>query len=364
MGAYQNQEQIRACFQVAYPGFHLDVDLILPGQGVTALFGPSGSGKTTVLRCVAGLERAAGRLEINGALWQDDRAGVFVPTHRRPLGYVFQDANLFPHLNVRRNLEFGMQRVPVAERKVAWELALELLGIGHLLERLPERLSGGERQRVGIARALLTSPALLLMDEPLAALDHARKQEILPYLERLHAELVIPVLYVSHQPEEVARLADHLVLMEEGKVTAQGALTELLARPDLPLARQEGGGAVVHAWVAAHDTAWNLLRLEFEGGAIFLAERDLPVGRRVRLQIQARDVSLAVDGDTASSIMNRLQATVLSLASAAHPAHVLVSLDAAGTRLLARVTRKSADQLDLVPGRRVWAQIKAVALLD
>lgn len=356
--------QILARFGVQFPEFALDVDLALPGRGVTALFGASGSGKTTLLRCVAGLERAAGRLEINGDVWQDDAAGLFLPTHKRPLGYVFQDANLFPHLNVRRNLEFGWKRVAESHRRVAWDAVLELLGIGHLLDRLPARLSGGERQRVGIARALLTSPSLLLMDEPLAALDHARKQEILPYLERLHSELVIPVLYVSHQPEEVARLADHLVLLEQGRVVAVGPLTELLARPDLPLAQQDDAGAVIHATVGAHDQTWDLTRLDFAGGAIQLARRDLAVGRQVRLKIHARDVSLALDADSASTIMNRLAATVQSLSPAAHPAHVLVGLDVAGTPLLARITRKSADQLGLALGSPVWAQIKAVALLD
>ncbi len=190
----------------ALADFLLEADLTLPGRGVTALFGPSGSGKTTLLRCVAGLARAAGRVEINGECWQDDALRLFLPTHRRALGYVFQEASLFAHLSVRANLEFGLKRIPAAERKVGWDAALELLGIGHLLERGTQALSGGERQRVAIARALLTSPRLLLMDEPLAALDAKRKQEILPYLERLHDELAIPVLYVSHSPDEVAHV--------------------------------------------------------------------------------------------------------------------------------------------------------------
>ncbi|MDD2873156.1 MAG: molybdenum ABC transporter ATP-binding protein, partial [Azoarcus sp.] len=218
---------IQARFRLDYSAFALDVDLQLPGRGVTALFGHSGSGKTTCLRCVAGLERAPqGRLIVNGEHWQDTDAGIFVPTHERAIGYVFQEASLFPHLSVRRNLEFGMKRVAAATRRVAWDQAVELLGIGHLLDRMPERLSGGERQRVGMARALLTSPRLLLMDEPLAALDIRLKNEILPYLERLHDELDMPVLYVSHSPDEVARLADHVVLLDQGKVVAQGGLVE------------------------------------------------------------------------------------------------------------------------------------------
>ena len=217
---------IRARFKLDYSGFSLDVDLDLPGRGVTALFGHSGSGKTTLLRAIAGLEHApGGTLSVNGDVWQD--AATFRPTHRRPLGYVFQEASLFPHLDVRANLEFGQKRVPQAQRRVSLDQAVALLNIGHLLGRKPARLSGGERQRVGIARALATSPRLLLMDEPLAALDFALKQEILPYLERLHDELDIPVLYVSHAPDEVARLADHIVVMEGGRAVAAGVTERL-----------------------------------------------------------------------------------------------------------------------------------------
>ncbi|EKM96639.1 molybdenum transport protein ModC [Stutzerimonas degradans] len=260
-------QAIRACLRVDYADFRLDVDLALPGRGVTALFGHSGSGKTTLLRCVAGLERGArGQLEINGECWQDSTRGLFVPPHRRAIGYVFQDANLFAHLSVRRNLQFGMKRVAAAERRVAWDQAVDLLGIGHLLERMPGRLSGGERQRVGMARALLTSPRLLLMDEPLAALDLKRKHEILPYLERLHDELDIPVLYVSHSPDEVARLADHLVLLDQGRAIAQGELRETLARLDLPTAFSDDAGVVVEGEIAGHDPAYHLTRLVFPGG--------------------------------------------------------------------------------------------------
>ena len=222
---------LTARFELSHPGFTLDVDLALPGSGVTALFGPSGSGKTSCLRCVAGLEPAArGRLVVAGETWQDSDRGLFLPPHRRALGYVFQDANLFEHLDVRRNLLFGWKRVAPAARRLALEQVVELLGIEGLLARMPARLSGGERQRVGIARALLTSPRLLLMDEPLAALDAERKAEILPYLERLTGELALPILYVSHAPDEVARLADHLVLLEQGwQVLALDAEPEALS---------------------------------------------------------------------------------------------------------------------------------------
>jgi molybdate transport system ATP-binding protein len=344
--------------------FALDVDLRLPGRGVTALFGPSGSGKTTLLRCVAGLARAAGRVAINGDCWQDDGGGVFLPTHKRPLGYVFQEASLFAHLSVRANLEFGLKRIAAAERRVEWQAALELLGIGHLLERDTGTLSGGERQRVAIARALLTSPHLLLMDEPLAALDARRKQEILPYLDRLHDELAIPVLYVSHSLDEVARLADHLVLIDQGRVVAAGPTAELMARLDLPLARDEDAAVIVETTVAGHDDDYQLTHLALPGGIIQVTRKPLPAGARARLKIHARDVSIALSGDHRSSILNRLPARVCGFGETANPAQCLVRLDAAGTSLLARITRLSKEQLGLADGMEVVAQIKSVALLD
>ena len=355
---------IEARFAVDYAGFRLDVDLRLPGRGVTALFGHSGSGKTTLLRCVAGLEPAArGRLVVNGECWQDDARGIQVPTHRRALGYVFQEASLFPHLSVRRNLEFGLRRIPAAARRVQLEHAVALLGIEALLERMPDRLSGGERQRVGMARALLTSPRILLMDEPLAALDHKRKQEILPYLERLHDELDIPVLYVSHSPDEVVRLADHVVMLGDGRVMAAGELHATMARLDLPTAFTEDAGVVIDGTVAAHDDHYHLTRLDFPGGAVWVQRQAVELGRRLRFRIHARDVSLADHQVEGTSIQNLLPATVTEVVGADSPAHVLVGLDAGGTALIARITRRAAEQLVLRPGRRMWAQIKSVALL-
>ncbi|MCX9154678.1 molybdenum ABC transporter ATP-binding protein [Niveibacterium sp. 24ML] len=349
----------------AYPGFSFDVDLALPGKGVTVLFGHSGSGKTTALRCVAGLERASQAfLSINGEVWQDDAAGRFIPPWQRPIGYVFQEASLFAHLDVRRNLVYGMRRTAGGVDAAEVDRIVALLGIGHLLDRAPDRLSGGERQRVAIARALLTRPRLLLMDEPLSALDTARKQEILPYLERLHDALEIPLLYVTHQIEEAARLADHLVLLEQGKVLASAPLSEALARLDLPLAREHEAGVVISAEVASHEAEWHLTHLRFAGGNISVSHRPLEVGRAVRVRILARDVSIALSGDHASSIQNRFACTVTSIAPADDPAQCLVGLDAAGTRLFARVTRRAVSQLDLAPARWVWAQVKAVALLE
>jgi molybdate transport system ATP-binding protein len=353
-----------ARFRLAWPGFDLDVDLDLPGRGVTALFGPSGSGKTTCLRAVAGLERGArGRLEVNGETWQDDSAGIFLPTHRRALGYVFQDAALFPHLSVRGNLDYGRRRVPEGERRVSPGAAIELLGIGALLDRLPENLSGGEKSRVAVARALLTSPRLLLMDEPLAALDHARKQEILPYLEALRDELEIPILYVSHAPDEVARLADHLVVLQGGRALASGPLGETLARLDLPIRLGEDAGAVIDAVIAGRDEAWHLIRVEFPGGALWARDNGQPAGRRTRVRILARDVSLALGETPGDSILNTLPARVAAVADDSHPALALVRLDAAGTPLIARVTKRSLAALGVREGLEVRARIKAVALI-
>jgi len=350
----------------AYAGFSLDVDLNLPGRGVTALYGHSGSGKTTCLRCIAGLERAEhGFVQINDEVWQDSDNGIFVPPHKRALGYVFQEASLFPHLSVLANLQFGLNRITRSQRRVDMAQATELLGIGHLLERHPQHLSGGERQRVGIARALLTSPKLLLMDEPLAALDSQRKREILPYLQRLHDELEIPLLYVSHAQDEVARLADHLVLLSEGKALASGPIGETLARLDLPMAMGDDAGVIIEGQVSAYDAQYQLLSLQLPATemSIRVTHAPMQVGQTLRCKVHARDISLSLQNSEFSSILNRLPVTVVSEQSADNAAHVLIRLDAGGTPLVARITRYSRDQLGVHPGQHLWAQIKAVAVL-
>ncbi len=353
---------LRARFRLAWPGFTLDVDLGLPGQGVTALFGHSGSGKTTLLRCVAGLERAPdGLLRVAGETWQDGTR--WLPTHRRPIGYVFQEASLFPHLSVLGNLRYGMRRAGGAPAS-ALDHVIDLLGIGHLLSRRPDRLSGGERSRVAIARALAVNPRLLLLDEPLAALDHARKQEILPYLERLRDELSIPMLYVSHVPDEVARLADHLVVMREGRVLASGPLAETLVRLDLPFRLGGDTGAVLAAEVGAIDAQWHLARVDFAGGSLLVRDHGIAVGRRVRVRVLARDVSLAAAHPGPSSIQNVLKGRIEVVADDEHPGLILVRVRLGQTALLASLTRRAAAALEIVPGRDVWVQVKTVALLD
>ena len=355
---------LRVRLRVDRGAFQLDVDLDLPLRGISALFGHSGSGKTTVLRAIAGLERAPGGVVALGdEVWQDDARGVFVPVHRRAIGYVFQEASLFPHLSVRANLEFGRKRVPVHERRFALEPVTALLGIENLLERRPDGLSGGERQRVAIARALLASPRLLLMDEPLAALDLRRKLEILPYLERMHEELAIPIVYVSHAPDEVARLADHLVLLDDGKAVASGPLSETLARVDLPPSFADDAGVVLDTILAGHEED-ALSRLEFAGGALFVGRRREAVGTRLRCRIHARDVSLALDRPQGTSIVNRLPAVVTAVAATDTPGHVLVQLRMGESPLLARITERSRRELGIAPGLRLWVQIKGVALLS
>lgn len=355
---------IEARLQLARADFTLDVDLKLPGHGVTALFGPSGCGKTTCLRSLAGLERARGRVTVNQKIWQDDQSKQWLPTHQRALGYVFQEASLFAHLSVQKNIAYGLKRTPVERRQVSKERAVELLGIGHLLERMPATLSGGERQRVAIARALATSPEVLLMDEPLAALDAQRKAEVLPYLEQLQRQLQIPIVYVSHSMDEVARLAQHMVLLNAGRVLAQGSVTELLSNLDLPLAHGDVASSVVHATVQSHDAADHLSTLIFDGGQLQLVmARPRQVDSQVQLRVQARDVSLSLHRPEASSILNILPMQVLGLREDG-PGQTMVSLQAGNTRLLARITQHSARALALQAGMQVYAQIKGMALLD
>jgi molybdate transport system ATP-binding protein len=355
---------IQARFKLNWPGFTLDVDLDLPKRGVTAIFGHSGSGKTTLLRCIAGLERSPqGHLKVLGEVWQDDSTrATWLPTYKRPLGYVFQEASLFPHLTVMGNLRYGMRRTSNAQQS-SLDQAIELLGISHLLERKPDRLSGGERSRIGIARALAIKPRLLLMDEPLAALDLKRKQEILPYLERLHRELDIPVLYVSHAPDEVARLADHIVVMEAGCAVAAGPLTDTLARLDLPIQLGEDVGVVLDAVVTEHDAQWHLTRVEFAGGSLWVRDGGHPVGEAVRVRILARDVSITLAPDIGTSIQNCLSATVDQMAQDHHPALSLLRVKVGTSSVLARLTQRSAAHLGLQPGMAVWVQIKAVVLV-
>ena len=341
--------------------FALDVDLAMPGRGVTALVGPSGSGKTTLLRVIAGLERnVEGQLSFKGQSWQG--SGVWVPPHLRRLGYVFQEASLFPHLTVLGNLRYGLTRAPATD-VAALDRAIALLGISQLLDRRPDGLSGGERQRVAIARALAASPRLLLMDEPLAALDLERKQEILPYLKRLHDELDIPMIYVTHSPEEMARLADHIIVLDSGRVVTNGPLRETLARLDLPIRLGEDRGVVFNATVGVADNEWHLARLDFDGGVLWTPDGGAPAGASVRVRVLARDVSLAREQPQHTSIQNVLPGRIDGIADDAHPGLALVRVLVGETAFLARLTRRSANDLEVGVGQDVWLQVKSVALM-
>lgn len=352
---------IRARFSVQRRDFSLDLEFQAPGRGVTAIFGPSGCGKTTLLRHIAGLEYCVdAELEVNGSCWQ--RPGHFVPVHQRALGYVFQEPSLFAHLSVIGNLRYAIKR----RRGVGLDFdeVVELLGIEHLLARHSAQLSGGERQRIAIARALLAAPSMLLMDEPLAALDLASRQQILPLLERLHQRLDIPVLYVSHAPDEVARLADHLLLLERGRLVAQGPLNETLARMDSPLSQRDEAFTVLNCQVAKADSEHHLSELRLGQHAIYIPRSHCVEGDAVRLRIQARDVSINLEHAQHSSILNILPATVLDMSPPTAQGQRLLRLAIAEQTVLARVSELSRERLGLVVGMPVFAQIKAMALLS
>ncbi|MGJ4930055.1 molybdenum ABC transporter ATP-binding protein [Bradyrhizobium sp. HKCCYLS2038] len=354
---------VKVDFRGALGGFKLEARFEVPARGVSAIFGPSGCGKTTVMRCIAGLNRLNGLCSVAGDVWQDEK--TFRPVHQRPIGYVFQEANLFPHLSVRRNLMYGHPGTS-GPGAIGFDEIVGLLGIAKLLDRSPRHLSGGERQRVAIGRALLSQPKLLLMDEPLSALDQMTKDEILPYLERLHAALELPIIYISHDIAEVERLADQLVLMRNGAVLAAGPLSELQADLSLPLALSRDAAVSLDATVAAQDAADGMATLDVSGGRFLVPAEPLTPGIRRRLRVLADDVSLAVDAPSRSTIVNVLRARILEIRSQSdHRVTALLGLgeDGNGARLLSRVTQRSWTELGLQAGLTVYAQVKGVALV-
>ncbi len=351
---------IECRLNITRASFTLDVDLSLPSKGITAVFGPSGSGKTTFLRALTGLEKNKGFIKVNEVIWQDEQH--FVPTHERSIGYVFQEASLFEHLNVKDNIEYGFKRAVGADQLVM-QRAIKLLQIEHLLDRRASQLSGGERQRVAIARALSANPDMLLMDEPLASLGDKHKKEILPFLESLHGELEIPVIYVSHSIDEVAHLADHLILLDEGSVVGNGEISEMLTRLDLSLAHGERAASVIEAKVFEHDDSYNLTSIDFSGGRFFVPRKQLLIGCEVRLRVEARDVSLTTQRQSETSILNILPAIVDEIVDEGD-AQVMVRLKAGNDLLLSCITKKSAELLKLQTGSEIYAQIKSVALLS
>lgn len=348
--------------------FQLHVRFVAPSAGIIALYGPSGSGKTTVINAIAGLVTPdAGRIVIDGERLYSSDEGVDQPSRRRRVGYVFQEARLFPHFSVRGNLCYGLRRNP-GDRVLNLDTVVGLLGLERLLERRPGGLSGGEKQRVAIGRALLSGPRILLMDEPLASLDEERKAEILPFIERLHDELNIPIVYVSHDMEENVRLADTLVLIEAGQVAAVGPIEELTSRLDLrPLTGRYDAGAVIRGTVAGHDLNFGLTELAFPGGRLRVARLCRPLGSPVRARVSANDVALAAVKPEQVSIRNILPATVVELAPDPENANVVdvrlrLGTPEKGVNLLSRITLRASRELDLTPGKPVFALVKAVAL--
>ncbi|MDE2361251.1 MAG: molybdenum ABC transporter ATP-binding protein [Hyphomicrobiales bacterium] len=357
-------DDIEAAFSGTLGAFRLNAAFSAPARGITALFGPSGCGKTSVLRCIAGLQRLEGRCVVAGEVWQDERR--FLPTHRRALGYVFQEASLFPHLSVQRNLAFGAPlKAESSTRPIAFDEVVDLLGLDKLLDRSPRNLSGGERQRVAIGRALLSQPRLLLMDEPLSALDAATKAEILPFLERMHERLSLPSIYITHDVSEVERLADHIVLMQAGRVVASGRLADIQSDPTLPLARAPDAAVTLDARIETHDARYGLLTLSVRGGRFLTPAHGGAPGDQRRLRVVAGDVSLARDRPGPSSILNVLEARVETVTAIDDNQNIVVlrlGADGAGDRLLARLTRKSTETLALQADMPVFAQVKGVAL--
>jgi molybdate transport system ATP-binding protein len=340
--------------------FALDAAFECDGR-LTALFGPSGAGKTSLVNLIAGLGRPeSGRVAVDGRVLVDTERRIFLPAHRRRIGYVFQDARLFPHLTVAQNLRYGRFFTGAAERYAELDRVVDLLGIGHLLHRRPNLLSGGEKQRVAIGRALVASPRLILMDEPLASLDEARKAEILPYIERLRDDGRIPIVYVSHSLAEVARLATDVVVLAEGRIAASGPTVEILSRLDLLSGTERGeAGALIDLEIVGHDPAVALSRLRSAAGEWRVPQIAFPVGARMRARIRARDVMIATIRPDGISALNVLAGTVAAVTPGAG-ADALVELDCRGDRLFARITRQSVGTLGLAPGRPVYAIVKAV----
>jgi len=331
-------------------------------SGVTALFGQSGAGKSTLAALIAGLRRpSTGRIVLDDTVLVDTAAGVFVPRQKRRIGVVFQEARLFPQLSVRANLRFGQRFLPRGERAPELGPVVELLGIGSLLERRPRHLSGGEQQRVAIGRALLMRPQALVMDEPLASIDEARRAEILPYLDRLKSELRIPIVYISHAVAEIARLADTVVVLGAGRVTAAGTAADILSRLDLPQLGAAEQGAILTATVLSVDASRGTAVLAHPAGSLTVPAVAAPAGTALRLRIHARDVALAVGDPGRISIRNRLPARIIELGQATGGG-VDVRLDAGGSPLLARITEDAVADLGLGPGSEVTALIKAIAV--
>ena len=352
---------IECKIKVQLESFMLDANFSIPDRGITVVFGPSGSGKTTLLRAIAGLEKSdKGFLKIGDSVWQ--KGEDFLATHKRQIGYVFQDAALFDHLDVKGNLNFVVKRA-IGLKEDFIESIHNLLEIKTLLNRKTTQLSGGEKQRVAIARALLTNPKILLLDEPLSALDLKRKNEILPYLDSIHNDLEIPILYVTHSQDEMSRLADHLLLIEDGNIVGSGPVNDMLTRFDMPLSHGGDAVSIIEAEVLKRDSEFNLMHLDFLGGQFIVPDNGFPVQTKVRIRVVARDVSLTKSKQVDTSILNIFPAMVQEIVNEGE-AQVMVRLQIKETILLACITRKSSYKLRLEKGSEVFVQVKSVAILS
>ena len=358
--AKENSLSIRYALKRA--AFSLDVDVEFAMQGITGIFGPSGAGKTTLLRCIAGLERPdAGRLVANGEVWEDTSTHLSRAVHERRVAYVFQEARLFPHMDVLRNLRYGEKRSVTRQSAVALDQAVALLGLEALLKRVPTTLSGGEAQRVAIGRALLSGPELLLMDEPLAAIDDTRREEVLPFIERLHADVGVPVIYVSHNIDEICRICDQLAVMDEGRLSTHGRLQSVLLQTEVPILSGREAGVVIDATVEAYEPSDKLTRVVAGGASLWVPGDAGPSGSNLRLRVRADDVSVCLERPRKTSILNVLDGAIERIQQ--EPVGtVLLHLRVGSNVILARVTQKSCSELSLSPGTKVFAQVKSIAV--
>ncbi len=354
--------QLSVRYQLSRADFSLDVNVEIASQGITGVFGSSGAGKTTLLRCMAGLEQpGSGRLVINGSVWEDSAAGIKRAPHERRIGYVFQEARLFRHLDVSQNLRYGEKRSGMQDSRIEFDHVVELLGLASFLKRSPATLSGGEAQRVAIGRALLRGPELILMDEPLASIDAARRDEVLPFIERLHADVGLPIIYVSHNIEEMCRICDQLAVMDGGRILLDGDLQSVLLQTEVPLLSGREAGVVISAKVEEFAAPDNLTRVATSTSQLWVPGDNGPPASELRLRVRANDVSLCLQRPQKTSILNVLEATVIRIQEEASGT-VLVHVRAGKDDLLARVTRRSRSELSLEPGTAVFAQVKSIAV--
>jgi molybdate transport system ATP-binding protein len=351
---------------LSFSDFRLNIDQHLPAQGITVLYGPSGSGKTTVLRCLAGLEQATGVISFEDETWQDSARNIFRPTWQREIGYVFQEASLFEHMNVRANLHFGLRRIKHLDQTGQakdLDAAVALLGIDHLLDRSVTSLSGGERQRVAIARALATRPKLLLLDEPLASLDIARRKEVLPWLERLHQALRIPMLYVTHSMDELVRLADHVVVLERGTVQGSGAISQVLGSHDTARFLGDEAALVTVGQITGKNVQDQTVQVSFGGNHVWVPDHALSVGQTVRMRILAQEVSISLTKHEDTTIQHCLQGVIEAIETNVHPSQALLRVRCGQDTILSLVPQQSLSQLRLTVGLSVWCQIKSILLI-